>query len=104
MNKEFFKKLIFAPILPLVFIINLAYFNMFNSYLISIVMTITSALCLYLLYSFVKLKATNFINSSIIITDWFFVDFINFLIDDNYKFLFSSIAETVVKNSVYAII
>lgn len=95
------KKLILAPIVPLLFLLNFEYLNTFKNFMLSMTLTFVSIVILILIYAIVKINFNRYLDLIVLSIDWFLIDILNFLSNDNYKFLFSSIAETLIKNSLY---
>lgn len=72
------KKLILAPIVPLLFLLNFEYLNTFKNFMLSMTLTFVSIVILILIYAIVKINFNRYLDLIVLSIDWFLIDILNF--------------------------
>lgn len=96
-------KLSISPIIPLALVLYLLYKDYFNNQGLLIISIFLSIFILLKFINKLKNEILRHIQIVLVSIDWFMIDIINLFSNNEYKFLYSSLAETVAKNAIYAL-
>lgn len=98
------KTLLFEPIIPIALLIYYLCINMCDIKIISFILIFLMGIILYKTINYLKRYFENIFQISIILFDWFILDFINISTNNQFSFLQSSLLETVARNSLHLIV
>ncbi|MEA1914529.1 MAG: hypothetical protein U9N30_04340 [Campylobacterota bacterium] len=93
-----------TPLAPMIWLIFSSSYGMFDSHLLALSITVFISYIAYCIFVFLKENLKALVNVVIVCLDWFIVDIFTHMGSSDFIFIKSSLAETLVSNSIHAFI